>query len=403
MDLPVTFDASSTNANISTWGEPYDAFGWSERATAVDQGDGTWTVNLGELPRNSGTVFQFNVALGGTDFTPKDRFVASAEMRGAYAPGVSGGNCEIPDRPDLPEPSPDLEECTAEFLGQTLWTVYDRDITEHSKIQGEITSDELGEVNADGWGAGADAWGEGDTRTFRLYAATQVPLTDAFYVIDAVQGVTFATGSASAVSTPAAGALQGNGYVEQAEGVTVTSNDSGTQLVVSIDRMAAMSSFSVNVTGVLDGSLSTMALNHRLIGAVEDCAQPEPDVTHSEWVTSSQDCEAGTVTESREITTREFIWDRSTLSWVASEPVITTESRERAMTEAELAVCAQTPPPETESPPATAVPVEGAQPAGSEPGALSQTGSDGFIVAAVLSVMLGVLGSSVLLVRRRRS
>lgn len=341
-DVAVAFDPVSTNARIKDWGPTYAKYQWSQRAQAVDNGDGTWTVSLGDLPRSAGTVFQFNVAIGSTGLTPVDRFVASAELSGTYAPGTNGGNCGITDQPALPEPTPDLPPCTAEFMGQTLWTVYDRDITVRTKIQGDSQTDELGEVNSDGWGAGADAWGEGDTRTFRLYAATKIPLVDVTYVIDAVQGVTFDPASVTgSVSTPGGGQLQNNGYVEQVEGASVTANADGTQLTVHVDRMPAMSSLSFNATGLLDGTQATMALNHRLIGAIEGCEEKEPVVETSDWIETAKDCDTRTVTESRLVTTTKFEWDSASLTWVPQAPESVTETRQRDMTDSEAQECAQ--------------------------------------------------------------
>ena len=368
-DVSVAFDAASTNSRIKDWGPTYAKYAWGQRAAAVDNGDGTWTVDLGDLPRGQGTVYQFNVALGNTNFTPNDRFVASAELSGTYAPGNNGGNCGVTDGPELPVATPDLPDCTTEFLGQTLWTVYDRDITVRTKIQGNTETDEIGEVNSDGWGAGADAWGEGNTRTFRLYAATKVALTDVTYVIDAVQGVKFnaVSVSAASINTPGGGQLQNNGYVEPVEGVTVTPSEDGSTIRVHIDRMPTMSSLSFNATGVLDGTRATMALNHRLIGTVEGCAKPEPVIEATEWVASNASCDTQTVTESRTVTTTGTKWDPDTLSWVPAEPVTKTETRERPMTDAEKEACdtevVVTNPTTPQAPAETTLPKTGSDPA----------------------------------------
>lgn len=86
---PVVFDAVSTNSRMSAWGGNYANYTWSPRATAVDNGDGTWTVDLGDLPAGAGTVYQFSVSLGATTYVPTDRFVASAVLTGTLADTAS--------------------------------------------------------------------------------------------------------------------------------------------------------------------------------------------------------------------------------------------------------------------------------------------------------------------------
>lgn len=86
---PVVFDAVSTNSRMPAWGGNYANYTWSPRATAVDNGDGTWTVDLGDLPAGTGTVYQFAVSLGATQYVPTDRFVASAVLTGTLADTAS--------------------------------------------------------------------------------------------------------------------------------------------------------------------------------------------------------------------------------------------------------------------------------------------------------------------------
>lgn len=84
-----TFSASSTNAMMSRWGAPYSDYTWAQRdLAAIDNGDGTWTVNLGDLEAKSGTVFEFSGGLpAGTDVNT--RKIASAVMTATYPQGVT--------------------------------------------------------------------------------------------------------------------------------------------------------------------------------------------------------------------------------------------------------------------------------------------------------------------------
>lgn len=333
LGLPVIFDAVSTNGRMALWGAPYTDATWSSRATAINNGDGTWTVDLGDLPRNSGTVYQFNVDYRGHEeaFGPESRFVASATLTGTRPAGE--GDCP------LPEPTfPDLNEtegqvCVANFYGETLWSAYDGDITRRTKFANGHTGDGLGEVNSDGWGA--DGWGEGANRTFRLYGATTKPLNNVTYRVTAEQGVTFGTAS-PAVNSPGHGQLQANGYTAAVEGARVQ-QVSSTEFLVTIDHMPAMSSFSFNVSGQLDGSGDPMILHHALNGAVADCEHPAPVVEMTDWVnTGSAICtpESGHWVQQRTVTTTRQLWDPEKLEFT---PVVevATEERPRELTDAE--------------------------------------------------------------------
>lgn len=422
-DLKVTFDSTSTNANMVKWGGNYAKYTWASQATAVDNGNGTWTVDLGDLVAGTGTVYQFMVELGGSNFTPADRFVASADLTGTYAPGTNGGKCPITDAPAKPTPTADLEACTAEFLGQTLWSIYDRDITVRDKVTGVDGDDTLGEVNADGWGAniGADGWKSGAERSLRLYAATTQELTNVTYTIDAVQGMTFGNVSTTA-DTPGAGQLQKNGYTAPVEGVTIT-KVSDTQIVVTIERMPANSSLSFNATAVLDGSEQTLALNHRLNGDVAGCEQPEP-TTESKIVDEVPNCEDKTVTVKTETATTTYVWNPSTLKFDEKTTTEVTESV-RPMTEDEVAECPTPSPTDTPTDTDTATPTvvptttdtdapkpsDSAKPTPVKPidtdkpgSGLATTGDEGVPALAAISAALMLAGAGMLtLVRRRQA
>lgn len=409
---PVSFDPSSTNTKMSSWGGNYALYKWLDgKASAIDNNDDTWIVDLGDLPRGQATVFQFNVSMGQTSYTPADRFVASAHLGASYAPGNNGGRC--PDIADLP-PRPTLtgsEPCEAEFVGQTVWTLYDRDITERYKSHGADTnpSDLMGEVNADGWGAGADAWGEGSERTFRLYAATKKELINAEWIVDAIQGFTFKTpvGEVS-YDSPAAGKLQSNGYTGLVEGVTVQRSADGKRITVHVDRMAENSSISFNMGAILDGSKKTMVANHSLKGSLSYCTlNPLPVVEYGEWVDTDKSCSTKTVEQVREVTTTSYVWDPTALEYVLGESVTTTEKGNRPMTEEEAKLC-ETPekvipqPISTDSdknlPP---TPVPKAEPEKNYTKVLAKTG-DRLNDVVITVAAFGVIGAAIVLVSLSR-
>src|SRR5690625_971247 len=218
-DYEVSFNAQSTNANMVGWGGDYANYTWSalDDGAATPNADGSWTVDLGDISAESGTVYQFNVKnKDGSAFTHTDQFLAHAALSGQY---FEGSGCDLPEI-ENPAPTPGIGECQVEYLGTTIWTRTDKDITKRVKVHDGEISDVEGEVNADGWGAGSDQWGEGDTRTFRLYGGTHTELTNLQYEVQAVQGFAFDTSTTPSLSTPGGGALVGNGLTEEIEGAS---------------------------------------------------------------------------------------------------------------------------------------------------------------------------------------
>ncbi len=99
-------------------------------------------------------------------------------------------------------------------------------------------------------------------------------------------------------------------------------------------------------------------------------SKPDPVIAYGDWVDvpNGSDCEAGTVGQTRTVTTTD--WIARLGEWVKDEPVVTTESQTRPMTVAELADCQPpvTPEPTPEpTPPATATPEPSGSPSATPP------------------------------------
>ncbi len=92
--MTYSFDPASTNSKMSLWGTPYSNYTWAQTgATAVDNGDGTWTLNLGNMAAKSATVFQFQGTVPtGTDLTQP--YIASAKMTGTYTKPGEPADCQ---------------------------------------------------------------------------------------------------------------------------------------------------------------------------------------------------------------------------------------------------------------------------------------------------------------------
>lgn len=69
----------------------------------------------------------------------------------------------------------------------------------------------------------------------------------------------------------------------------------------------------------------------------EDCIPTKPDtkVEYSNWVDGKYDCDATEVPRTQTKTVTEYVWDSEAHLWVAQEPVVTTETGSRPLTEAE--------------------------------------------------------------------
>lgn len=91
-DLPegstIAFNPDPNVERINNWDGAYEKYTWAakEGIEAVDNGDGTWTVNMGDMAAGEGTAFQFNItAPQGQNFN-EDLFVVESAMESMYIP-----------------------------------------------------------------------------------------------------------------------------------------------------------------------------------------------------------------------------------------------------------------------------------------------------------------------------
>ena len=249
-------DAPYAVSDVTAWGATDNAaVGGPWVARNAPSGLSAVTVDLGDMAANSQSTIQFTAPI------PADRahdtFTAKAQVSGTY---VEGAGC-APTLPSVPV-TPTEGPCQQVLTGRTVMPIPAPDITVGDKAGGG------GETNADGWGSG-------DTRTFRLYGATDRDLTDVTFTARAAQGLMFRP--AGGVDSPANGQLPRNGYTGTVTGASapVISAD-GTTVTVTIARMPARSAFSVNVAGVLDGSGKAMVIDEVMTGTQTTCATGQP-------------------------------------------------------------------------------------------------------------------------------
>lgn len=77
---------------------------WQPPGTAVDNGNGTWTVALGDLPAKAASLYLFTVAVPpGTNLSGE--FCATAELRGTYDVG-NPASCRAAEPVQVPTNSP---------------------------------------------------------------------------------------------------------------------------------------------------------------------------------------------------------------------------------------------------------------------------------------------------------
>ncbi|MCQ9370453.1 hypothetical protein NQ024_04165 [Corynebacterium sp. 35RC1] len=84
----VVFDGVSTTDRMTVWGGAYAEYTWAETPAdaAVDNGDGTWTVNLGTIPAGEARVYQFSIDMSGAaEGWASEVYTASASLSGTYA------------------------------------------------------------------------------------------------------------------------------------------------------------------------------------------------------------------------------------------------------------------------------------------------------------------------------
>lgn len=272
------------NAFMQAWGGQAATYTWNDgdfTATQTDEAKNIWTITLNKgLDANTGTVFQFT----GTFPEGAESSTASAKLVGTQFP-ADGQVCG-----DLPTPkTPELSKCQATTVDRTVWSPYSRDINERSKYSGSWGSDEptWGEANADGWFTSRGEAKAGDSRTLRLYGATHKDITNATLTIKAVQGLTFDASTINTISTPGAGALQGNGFTNTVEGLgDIKVSEDGKTITVTIAHMPANSSFSFNINGTLTGEtlegspiLAPIVLHNWLTGTDSECTVPSEEPT----------------------------------------------------------------------------------------------------------------------------
>lgn len=342
------------NAYMQAWGDDFKKYTWQDTDLdpITDNGDGSWTLPLGDILPGSGRIFQLNVTLpAGTDLDQD--YIATAQLVGTQGSGkdFSGKPCGLPEVP-VPTPS-ELNACQVEYIGRSVWNKYDADITERNKYFASGTSvtvtDEYGETNNDGWGRptniGADAFNQNGTRTVRLYAGTHKELINAEWSVDITQGAEF-TGTAQSY-----GVIANNRWIlpgfTQATNVPATLPLEGiTHADISQFTMAKDSWFAYNVGLKLkDQATTPIVMVSRLKGTLAGCdpaEQPAPKIDYTEWSKDTATCTDTSVTLKRTKTTTPFIFDEATKSWVpdASKAVTSEETNQRSLTATEALKCA---------------------------------------------------------------
>jgi hypothetical protein len=89
--------------------------------------------------------------------------------------------------------------------------------------------------------------------------------------------------------------------------------------------------------GLVTPSDNEPQISHVTFCGKDDPVKPDDKVEYGEWVDGNKDCESKTVTQTRTKSVTTYEWDGT--KWVAQTPVVTTETRTRPMTEAELKEC----------------------------------------------------------------
>ncbi len=257
-------------SRITGFGSGY-ALLWAEGTSIPDDyslWNSSWPIAFAE-DYNSGSV-DVIVFIGGPEddyyhFANEDPYPYPYpnQARGDIAAGSLGGgvqytidtDCVDPlPEPEMPAP-PVAEVCQQALSGRTITSGPSADVVERPKFG------DGGEVNADGWGT-----------TFRLYGATDEPLTNVVATFQNTQGFHFG-GTYNTLTSPGNGALQGNGYTVAVDGIAVTVTE--TTVTVTVASMPANSSWSVNVPIVVDIQSGQLYMDSTMISDLADCATVE--------------------------------------------------------------------------------------------------------------------------------
>lgn len=267
--------------DAATIGDSYEGYKWSTGTpTATDNGDGTWTIELGNLYPKQGYAFLVT-AIAPADAEP---VAVSATLTATQASGKDATDSEpCPALPaDTPPMSTDLGRCEVEYVGRTVWNKFDGDITDREKYynsgDGVQVTDEFGETNNDGWGRntnlGADGYTDGNTRTLRLYGGTHQALKDVTWTSEIQQGAEF-TGSFTLYDP--AGRWTLPSFTTGAPFPATPTLDSPTKVSVTGVDMPADSWFAYNAPiEFTEGDETPVVIYHRLRGTLEDCDPNAP-------------------------------------------------------------------------------------------------------------------------------
>lgn len=137
--------------------------------------------------------------------------------------------------------------------------------------------------------------------------------------------------------------------------------------------------------------------------------KPADKVVTGEWVKQSHDCAKKQITETRETSTTKYVWSKESKTWVEDQPVKTSETKTREMSDAEHKANCSVPwkplTPAIHKPakdkPASNKPAEKPQlpPA---PTNLPDTGSDGSVGLIGYLALLAMLGAALPFIRKQR-
>ena len=324
-DVIVTADPNSVNHTIKGWYDWTKEYDWApiDAAKFIDNQDGTWTVDLGDLNAYQATVLQFNIAKkDGTAFNQFDPFVASAHLIGQYTTGDDGGcaplNLELDEPLEFKGQAP---ECSAVFLSHAKWPIFDRTL-DHGFI-GTLDSGAFGKAWIEGTGPENLSWQAGAARSLSLNFTTTAELQDATFTLTAKQGMTLEA-NATAFNSP--GLSQAEGFESATTEPKLELTNEGKTLIVSIDSLPANSSFSLVLPATVTGDFDVAEFDLMAQAKVANCVKPDPVVEYGPWEVDEDASTTSSLVETRTITTTNWTWDHQQLKFI-EDPVSEREER----------------------------------------------------------------------------
>ncbi|OKL51119.1 hypothetical protein [Buchananella hordeovulneris] len=352
--------------NVNTWGnEPYTQYRAGRtpltQGAVVDNGNGTWTINIGDLPAMNSRVVDFYVRVG-TSLNLTDQFVATAVLT------ARGTDPQCTQRPPQPQDRVEFGQWTDGAItcekgtvtqtrtktttpftwddGTQQWVpgtpvvtqeTQERDKTEQEREQ--CKPQDLVEFGQ---------WEDGEVTCAKTTVTQTRTKTTTPHVWDN-NTKTWKPGT-PVVTTETQERQKTQAEHEQCKPADRIEYGEWTDGAITCDKPTVTQTRSKSVTTfTFDDATKTWKPGAPVVTeetqerdktqAEHEQCKPETKTEFSQWADEQLTCDKPTVTQKRTKTVTEYTFDDATKTWKPGTPVVTTETQERDKTQAEHEQC----------------------------------------------------------------